>query len=247
MTDKEPPRNMNPLWIISLFLGLSEVTVGVVATQASGWIQGLLAVFSMVFPIGTAMAFFYVLWHKPYVLYAPRDYSKDTNVATFVDAMTVSRLSRKSHAREIDIAVRSTVETVMENYAVRSDGWQDQSSMEQAVRESLVAFERMHVYIDSSEAAALHVGSVPGNLRIPIPDEMTVQEFLDEVWSKLYPAFEPYVYGRQWMLEHVKDGGWLISERSVSESAKMGGKGDDRDLRETGVRPGETWKVVLLS
>ncbi|GII67227.1 hypothetical protein Skr01_73120 [Sphaerisporangium krabiense] len=83
-----PSRQPNPLWIISLFLGTAEVTMGVAASRASGWAQGLFAVFSIAFPVGVAAAFFAILWKKPYVLYAPRDFGGRANVGEFVAAMS---------------------------------------------------------------------------------------------------------------------------------------------------------------
>ncbi|MEU9240174.1 hypothetical protein [Streptomyces sp. NPDC048385] len=52
---------LNPLWIISLFLGLSETTVGIAAALSNGWVQGALAVFAVTFPVLVSGAFFSIL------------------------------------------------------------------------------------------------------------------------------------------------------------------------------------------
>src|SRR4051794_37702549 len=85
------PRVMNPLWIISLFLGLAEVVAGIVATQVTGWVQGLLALFVVLFPTGVAAAFFLVVWHRPLNLYAPKDFSGAVKPSDFAAAVGSSR------------------------------------------------------------------------------------------------------------------------------------------------------------
>ncbi|MDR4476107.1 MAG: hypothetical protein R3B11_08895 [Nitrospira sp.] len=91
MIDQEESRLIKfataPLGIISLFVALVETVLAVAAFQTSGNIQLALVVFVMVFPLLIGFAFFYVLWNKPYVLYAPREYSDQTKVQEFVEAM----------------------------------------------------------------------------------------------------------------------------------------------------------------
>jgi hypothetical protein len=79
MTEKKPAgsssgKRMTPLWIISLFVGLSETVLGVAATQITGNLQVALVWFVMLFPLGCAAAFFAILWFRPWVFYAPSEY-----------------------------------------------------------------------------------------------------------------------------------------------------------------------------
>lgn len=83
----QPPRVLNPLWIIALFLGLSETTVGIAAALSSGWVQGLLAVFAVAFPVLVSAVFFFILWQRPEVLYAPGDFPEHVSINTYVDGM----------------------------------------------------------------------------------------------------------------------------------------------------------------
>src|SRR3954451_22299629 len=93
------PRNLNPLWIISLFLGLSEVTSGVAATQVDGASRASFTLFAIIFPSGVAIAFFAILWRKPQVLYAPRDFPKHLDARAYVQAMQ-SAAATKQEAME---------------------------------------------------------------------------------------------------------------------------------------------------
>jgi len=81
-----PAKSTTPLWVISLFVSLTEVMTGIAATQTSGGIQVALTSFVIAFPVLIATAFFVILWCKPYVFYSPTEY-QGTDVGAFVEAM----------------------------------------------------------------------------------------------------------------------------------------------------------------
>ena len=92
MPDHEPPKQQRlkattPLLVIASFVSLTEVVVGVALTQASGTVQLILTLFAVLFPVGVAVAFFLVLWNRPYVLYPPTEYGAATDVERYVGAM----------------------------------------------------------------------------------------------------------------------------------------------------------------
>ncbi len=80
------PSKLSPLWIISIFVTFTEAVLGYAVTKTDSWIQGALAVFVMLFAIGIASAFFYILWHKPYHFYSPSDFG-NISPKDFVDAI----------------------------------------------------------------------------------------------------------------------------------------------------------------
>src|SRR3954447_3687588 len=87
----KPRRNrqaMTPLWLISIFLSLSESVTGLALTKASGEIQVALTAFVIVFPVLIAFAFFIILWTRPYVLYPPGEFGSGGDFAEYVRAMT---------------------------------------------------------------------------------------------------------------------------------------------------------------
>ena len=84
---KKIKTSITPLWVISALLGLCEVVTGVVGTQVTGNIQLMLTIFVVVFPVLIAVAFFTILWIKPYVFYPPGDFEKETNVSEYVRAL----------------------------------------------------------------------------------------------------------------------------------------------------------------
>jgi hypothetical protein len=90
-------RSLTPLWIISSFLSLSEVIVGVAAAKTDGGVQWLLVAFAVAFPVLVAAAFFLLLFFRPWMLYHPAEYGS-TDVSTFVAALSGSSKLVKSTA-----------------------------------------------------------------------------------------------------------------------------------------------------
>jgi len=77
----------NPLGIIGLFVLFVEAVLLVGVGTTTGGIQVSLTIFVIGFPILIGIGFFLILWHKPYVLYAPQEFPKQTGVGEFVSAM----------------------------------------------------------------------------------------------------------------------------------------------------------------
>ena len=105
---------MTPLWVISLFLSLTEGILGVGVIQTSGGIQVALTSFVIGFPIAVAAAFFTILWFKPYVLYSPFEFGSAEDAATFIEA--ISRDAKKIQDKANEVA-----ETAKEIEALRSE------------------------------------------------------------------------------------------------------------------------------
>ncbi len=75
-----------PLWVISLFVSLTEVMTGIAATQTSSGVQVALTAFVIAFPLLVASMFFLFLWSRPQNLYSPSEY-QGTNIREYVDAL----------------------------------------------------------------------------------------------------------------------------------------------------------------
>jgi len=77
---KSPPSWSSPLGIIALFLTVTETVTGIAVMQAAGGIQIALTCYVIVLPLLVLAAFFFVLWHKPYVLYPPSEYGRGVDL-----------------------------------------------------------------------------------------------------------------------------------------------------------------------
>jgi hypothetical protein len=75
-----------PLGIIATFLALTETVLGISLTRVSGYVQGALTGFVIVFPIMVAIGFFAILWNRAHVFYSPAEFG-DTDPAEYASAM----------------------------------------------------------------------------------------------------------------------------------------------------------------
>ena len=82
-----------PLWIISLFVSLTEVVLGTAVTQTVGGVQIALTAFVMSFPLLVASAFFAILWSRPWVFYSPSEYG-GIDPAMFVGTLTQAQFGK---------------------------------------------------------------------------------------------------------------------------------------------------------
>ena len=86
-------RGLTPLWIISLFVSLTEAVLGAVVTKTTGGVQTALLGFVIIFPLLVAAAFFAILWNCPWVFYAPSEYGA-IDPALFVGTLAQAQLGR---------------------------------------------------------------------------------------------------------------------------------------------------------
>lgn len=236
------PRIMNPLWVVSLFLTLSEVTVGLAATQASGWVQGLLAVFAVVFPCAVFAAFFTVLWKRPFVLYAPGDFTADTPIATFVGAMQSSSLRE---AEAVDAAVRRAVEVIVREERTRGEISTKESEelIETAVRVGTDDYRNRLLTVDLTTFDSA-LGPEP--FTTPISDRTSVDQVLNLLYFALSPKVKPYTYGRDWVLYDPDTKKMLTDLGTIWARLHTGKDWDERPAVSVGLRPGMRLAVKRL-
>ncbi|MFF2809668.1 hypothetical protein ACFVT2_21340 [Streptomyces sp. NPDC058000] len=230
---------VNPLWIISLFLGLSETTAGVVAALASGWVQGALALFAIVFPILVSGAFFTILWRKPEVLYAPGDFPEHVSVRTYVDGM------RRGSERQVEVleeVVRETLESVLPSFL------SDKATPAETVQLVSEAIASAHDGI-ASRVLTVDLSAVDESIlqaQFPLPEGATVSDFLDRLWTTLRDFVEPYTYGTHWVLIDRKAGRVLNDIGTLWAKNNLGSDGDERPLKDAGIRADMDLAALLL-
>ncbi|WP_064830971.1 hypothetical protein [Rhizobium phaseoli] len=93
----------NPLSIIAIFAGLAEISGTIVLPFIHESSQNKYVWFLMFFPTFLVGIFFYVLWHKPRVLYAPSDYTDEANFIRMMEPATYSEVLARleNEAQEI--------------------------------------------------------------------------------------------------------------------------------------------------
>lgn len=222
-----PPRVLNPLWIIALFLGLSETTVGIAAALSSGWVQGLLAVFAVAFPVLVSAVFFFILWQRPEVLYAPGDFPEHVSISTYVDGM---RRRTAADPDAIQAVVNDMLRTVLP--AALSSASDASDVLEEALANANQVLAERTLTVDIGPMTG-----VPGDLfRCTVFSTQTVSAFLDALWVHLSDYVLPFRYGRDWVLvdqqsnKPLRDLGSYWSARNHTEA-------DDRLLSGVGITP----------
>lgn len=77
---------LTPLWVVSLFVTLTEITLSIAVARTQGGVQVALTWFVIVFPVFVAASFFAILWTKPWVFYSPKEYGR-TDASAFIQAL----------------------------------------------------------------------------------------------------------------------------------------------------------------
>jgi hypothetical protein len=227
-----PPRVLNPLWIISLFLGLAELTVGIATTQATGWIQGLLAIFSVGFPCAVAAAFFLILWKRPFVLYAPRDYPDKPGIQDYASA--VSSAADRS-LKNVEEAIRAAFEQVITpQLTMLGDENRSRSVVDRAVETARRNFRQRVVEV---ELTNIHPSLAP--LEFPVTESTTVSDLLDGVYFAIADFVDSFMYNHRWTLEDAETGHQYREIGTRWARSALGGGRDHRPLKEVGIQPGD--------
>jgi hypothetical protein len=240
--DPDQPRTVRPrftpLSIIAMFLSLAEIVVGTAATfTEAGGLRTALVGFVIAFPVLVAVAFFYILWHRPYVFYPPHEYGPKTDVTKFVDAM---RHRSSKEAAFLDGLFESLLrvlespensgQAVLQGDAANRVA----SRMAETIREHFVILE-----------AGPEFGSRAGRYSIPYHANDPVWRVGNEIYFLLEPEIEPFTLGTKWVLIDAS-----TQERMTSmESAWARGETDERDVRpvaDAGVQPGMVLQAVFL-
>ena len=100
VTGTKPHTKMTPLWVISLFLSLTEVVAGVAVTQATETIQVVLFWFVIIFPVLVAVMFFVLLWCRPWTFYPPSEYA-NVDVQQYVEAFRGGPISIVKETKDV--------------------------------------------------------------------------------------------------------------------------------------------------
>ena len=104
VTGTKPHTKMTPLWVISLFLSLTEVVSGVAVTQTTGNIQVALVSFVIIFAVLVAGMFFVLLWSRPWTFYPLSEYA-NVDVQQYVEALRGGPISIVKETKDVKGAV----------------------------------------------------------------------------------------------------------------------------------------------
>lgn len=225
------PTSASPLWIIALFIALSEVTAGAASITTSGATRMIFACFAVSFPVVVFVVFIWLLIEHAPKLYAPGQYSQE--ITPEVYRTGISRV-------DTTLLSRAVARTVVLSDAENGQGSED-LQIERAARIFEEVFEESSIEIEVSPK-----GYTDSPLKIPVTSETQVSEFLDQIWFDLRGAVKPFTYGRSWVIINPSDGALYTDiGRTWANERKI--FSDVRPITEIGILPGTKLKVVIMS
>ncbi|MCG2786762.1 MAG: hypothetical protein L6461_16850, partial [Anaerolineae bacterium] len=103
MTTAEPKANrpITPLWIVSIFVALVEAIAGFAIINTVGTVQITLTIFVIVYALLVAIAFFLILWKKPFVFYSPTEYGQSITPQEYINALSGNLSQQQAGKPEI--------------------------------------------------------------------------------------------------------------------------------------------------
>jgi hypothetical protein len=159
-------RRLTPLWIISLFVGLTEAVLAAAVTQTTGGVQIALAGFVMFFPLLIATAFFTVLWNRPWVFYAPSEYGAIDPVL-FVETLAgaqFGRVTTKTSDLPQDVKIVGNPDQFVLLFKAAGKSWKKSTKAMPVDTGCIVQVSTEQLSPDGSVAVAEAVTFVPGTI-----------------------------------------------------------------------------------
>lgn len=251
----EQRKILTPLWIISLFVSLTQTMVSVAVIQTTGVIQILLATFVVIFPILIASAFFIILWYRPYVLYAPSEYENTTDANYFVQAML--QRPYKSYDKilidDIKNVVKQTInsqeiinqltQVIENNKTIPSEEVASKilNSLNITTREQI---EESFIYIDLSS-----ISPYKHEITVPYDPNLGLENFLNEIYYALAGEVKAFTFGVDWIL--IDESGLrlrnlesLWSRKSYLPLQVRSTTVEDRKIKDVSIYPGMKIKAI---
>lgn len=191
------------------------MTIGVAAIQVTGWVQGLFAIFAVAFPILVLAAFFTVLWRRPETLYPPGEYTKETSVGDFAQAMHRVTVRQEE---TLESTVRDVAEQVARSERADNGTGNQSKIVETAVREAKQRYRSQLLEVDLSSVDQ-ELGKNP--FTTSITSKTTVTDVLDLIYFAISDYVPPYAYGHDWVLIDTSTGKRLADGQGVGPSSSL--------------------------
>jgi len=258
ITEQKPSINrpLTPLWVISLFISLTEVTLTVAVVQTSNGIQVALTSFVIIFPILIAVAFFAVLWFKPHHFYSPAEYGQQSSVKDYVEAITQRKsLDESQLYSTIQNTVRSTITSQeiigeLSKIASQQTGKQVQKEITQILEtavDKVVESIREESFLTVDSRPLL--GKTGVVWQIPYDRFSNISDLLDDVWVSLAEASNdkilPFTYNEKWVLRDSKTGK-IFRDMHRQWAHKHNQSRDIRPLKDVGIVAGMKLEIVTV-
>jgi hypothetical protein len=216
------------LWIIALFIALSEATAGIAAIITSGPARLIFAIFAVSFPSIVFIVFVWLLVKHAPNLYAPGQYSRDITPEMY----------RAGIRRDERIVFgRALAESMVPLLPDIAAGGERSAVVEQVARNFEIAVEEASVTVLLQQ---LKPQAEP--LQIPVTEETKVYSLLDDIYYALAPTVSQNTYNKSWVL--ADGSGKYYTEIGTGWARKANWPRDTRPIAAVGISPGTTLTVV---
>lgn len=237
----QPPKVINPLWIISLFFSFTEIALGYVVFKTTGGIQVALTCFVIAFPILVAVAFFAVLWFRPEHLYAPKDFGSDES---FLRSIADARKSRQGLLNlDAEIEQRISASLTSEKLLTRISSLEG-NQLKEALKDAAVGISS-----EIREATSISISLTPivpelSDLIFPVDAFANFSDLTDQLYFALEDYVKPYTYGTSWILRDKVSGKTFKNARMIAGIKPGKIVTDFRTLEEVGITAGMFLEVM---
>lgn len=224
------PTSASPLWVIALFIALSEATAGVAAITTNGTARLIFACFAVAFPTVVFVVFVWLLVKYAPNLYAPGQYSRE--ITPEVYRIGISRADSIFLGRAVAESVAPLLRGTDEGEA--HDALVDQVAdrFEAAVEESSVTVVLAPPLKPSTEV-----------VQIPVTKSTKIDSLLDSIYSRLQPAVRPFTYNLSWTL--IDKNGTKYSDMGTDWARERDLISDTRPITAVGIGPGSHLTAVV--
>jgi hypothetical protein len=230
---REAAQGPSPLWIIALFIALSEVMAGVAAIATDGTSRLIFACFSVAFPLLVLAVFTWLLLKHPANLYSPGQFTLQTSIEVFARTLAQRDQDRESVLKSALVAGIAEATHTPNSELVMDD------SLRERVAETV---ERK---VDEA-SLTVDVGSLTNGadqIQIPVTSRTRVDSLLNTVYFAIAPAVRPFKYGESWVLatEDMRP----LPDMGTKWANRRGLEFDSRSLDAVGIHPGNRLVVVV--
>src|SRR5215469_6600675 len=226
------PATASPLWIIALFIALSEATAGIAAISTNGSTRLIFAWFAVAFPAAVFAVFVWLLIKHAPNLYAPGQYSRDITPEIYRTGIGVG--ISQTQSLFLGRALAETVVPLVGEYSGADD------------REAMVAqvAQRFEAAVAESSVTVSLARFKPGaeRLQIPVTEGTKVNSLLDTVYLALAPTVKPFTYDRAWDL--IAERGAEYSATGTEWAKTQNWMHDSRPIADVGIVPGSQLTAV---
>lgn len=249
--DSTQRRTLSPLWVIALFISLTETVITVGVLHTSDGVQLALTIFVLLFPLLIAGLFFFILWNKSWVLYSPAEYGTGTEVKDYVREMSSNKksLDELQLYPQIQQSIREALtsqQVVMElSKLIVREGDTAQETVTNILSDAATNAEEKilsHAFLTIDTRTFSTKGHV---WQVPYDYYDSISVLLNDIYFTLKPGVPPATYGITWLLRD-RANGQVFKDMGLRYAKKHGKVMDDRTLKAVGIKPGTTLEIFAL-